>query len=72
MPFFATIPITMINPMNDDRLNVVLVTSSAKKTPTVDSTADAITATGAAKLPNSNNSTVKTSSTASTRTTRRS
>ena len=72
MPFFATMPITMISPMNDDRLNVVRVTSSARKTPTVDSKADAITAVGAAKLPNSNSSTVNTSTIASTSTSSRS
>ncbi len=33
MPFFATMPITMIRPMNDARLKVVPVTSSAKNTP---------------------------------------
>ena len=31
MPFLATIPITMIIPMNDDTLNVVRVISRAMK-----------------------------------------
>ena len=48
MPFLATMPMTMINPMNDERLNVVRVISKARKTPDVDSSADAITAIGAA------------------------
>ena len=51
---------------------MVRVTSSARNTPTVDSSADAMTAIGAAKPPNSNSSTVKTSSTASTSTSSRS
>ena len=62
----------MINPMNDDRLNVVRVTSRARNTPIVERSADAMTATGAANPPNSNSSTVNTSRTARTRTTSRS
>ena len=50
MPFFATMPITMIRPMNDEMLKVVPVTSSARNTPEVESSAEAITASGAAKL----------------------
>ena len=46
MPFFATMPITMISPMNDDTLNVVRVTSSARNTPDVDRIADDRMATG--------------------------
>ncbi len=52
MPFFATMPITMISPMNDEMLNVVPVTSSARNTPEVESSAEARIAAGAAKLPN--------------------
>ena len=65
-------PITMISPMNDEILNVVPVTSSARNTPEVESSAEARIATGAAKLPNSNSSTVNTSTTASASTTSRS
>ena len=72
MPFLATMPITMISPMNEERLKVVPVTSSARNTPHVDSSAEAITATGAAKLPNSNSSTMNTSTIASTSTKTRS
>lgn len=72
MPFFATMPITMISPMNDEMLNVVFVTSSARNTPDVDSSADATIAVGAAKLRNSNSSTVNTRITASTSTSDRS
>ena len=72
MPFLATMPITMISPMNEERLNVVCVSPSATKTPKLESSAEASTATGAAKLPNSNSSTMNTSTTASTRTTAKS
>ena len=72
MPFFATMPTTMISPMNDERLNVVRVISSARKTPQVDSSADDNTAIGAAKLPNSNSRTMKTSTIASASTNARS
>ena len=41
MPFLATMPITMIRPMNEEMLNVVPVTSSARNTPEVESSADA-------------------------------
>ncbi len=68
MPFLATMPITMISPMNEDRLKVVPVTSRATKTPHVESRAEESTATGAAKLPNSNSSTMKTSTIARTST----
>ncbi len=40
MPFFATMPITMISPMNDEILNVVPVISRARRTPDVDSSAE--------------------------------
>ena len=46
MPFLATMPMTMISPMNDDTLNVVRVTSSARKTPEVERIADDRMATG--------------------------
>src|SRR3989442_11694355 len=46
MPFLATIPTTMMRPMNDDTLSVVRVMSSAKSTPEVDRIADARMATG--------------------------
>ena len=68
MPFLATMPITMISPMNDEILKVVRVTSSARKTPEVESRAEATTAAGAAKLPNSNSSTMNTSRIARTST----
>ena len=61
IPFLATMPITMISPMNEERLNVVPVTSSARNTPQVESSAEESTAIGAAKLPNSNSSTMNTS-----------
>ena len=72
MPFLATMPITMIRPMNEERLNVVPVTSSARKTPQVESSAEDSTARGAAKSPNSNSSTMNTSTIASTSTNTRS
>ncbi len=65
-------PITMINPMKEEMLNVVPVISSAKNTPDVDSSADARIAVGAAKVRNSNSSTVNTSTTASASTSSRS
>jgi hypothetical protein len=68
MPFFATIPTTIINPMKDATLKVVRVTSKAKKTPQVESRADERTATGAEKLRNSKSKTVKTRSNANIRT----
>ncbi len=61
MPFLATMPTTMIKPMNDERLNVVCVSSSARNTPQVESSAEESTAMGAAKSPNSNSSTMNTS-----------
>src|SRR5215472_991667 len=64
MPFFATMPTTMIKPMNDERLNEVWVSRRAKNTPQLDSSAEDSTAVGAPKLPNSNNSTINTSTTA--------
>ncbi len=62
----------MINPMNDEMLNVVPVISSAKNTPEVDSNADARIAVGAANVRNSNSKTINTSTTAKTSTTKRS
>ena len=57
MPFFATMPTTMISPMKEEMLNVVPVISSARKTPDVESSADERIASGAPKLPNSKSST---------------
>ena len=58
-------PMTMMSPMNDAMLNVVRVMSSARKTPEVDSIAEARIASGAASVRNSNSSTRNTSTTAS-------
>ena len=57
MPFFATMPMTMIMPMKDEMLNVVRVTRSATKTPEVDRSAEERIATGAENSPNSNSNT---------------
>ena len=65
-------PTTMISPMKDERLKVVRVISSARKTPQVESSADDSTAMGAAKSPNSNNSTMNTNTIASASTNTRS
>ncbi len=54
-------PITMIIPMNDATLNVVLVTSNARNPPNVESNADARIAAGAENVRNSNSSTAKSS-----------
>src|SRR5213078_4514263 len=67
-PFFATMPTTMMSPMNDDTLNVVRVTSSAKNTPDVERIADERIATGGVNERNSNSSTRKMSTTARART----
>ncbi len=72
MPFLATMPMTMIIPMNDEMLNVVRVINSAMKTPEVESNADERIATGAAKVPNSNSSTMNSRRTARISTTTRS
>ena len=61
MPFFATIPITMIRPMNDATLKVVLVTSNANTTPAIESTEEVRIEIGAEKLRNSTMSTPNTS-----------
>ena len=50
--------------MNDATLNVVLVTSRARKPPKVDNSADARIAVGAEKVRNSNSSTTNNSSSA--------
>ena len=50
--------------MNEEMLNVVRVTSSAMNTPEVESSADERIAMGAAKVPNSNSSTMNSNSTA--------
>ena len=50
MPFLATMPITMISPMNDERLKVVPVISSARNTPQVESSAEESTAIGAREI----------------------
>ncbi len=68
MPFLATMPITMIMPMKDATLKLVLVTSSATNPPKVESRADARIATGAEKVRNSNSSTAKSSSSARSKT----
>ena len=62
----------MISPMKDEMLNVVPVISSARKTPEVESSAEARIAAGAANVPNSNSSTVNTRTTASPSTSARS
>ena len=72
MPFFATIPITMISPMNDEMLNVFRVTSKREKYSGRRKQRGSQIAVGAAKVRNSNSSTVNTSTTASTSTTSRS
>ena len=59
MPFLATMPITMISPMNDAMLKSVRVMSSARKTPEVDRMAEARIESGAANVRNSNSSTMK-------------
>jgi len=72
MPFFATMPMTMIMPMKDATLKVVCVTSSARNPPKVESNAEARIAVGAEKVRNSNNRTANNSTRASTKTIRRS
>ena len=72
MPFFATMPITMISPMNEETLKVVRVISSARNTPEVESTAEERIASGAENDRNSNSSTRKISTSASNSTTTRS
>ena len=64
MPFLATMPITMIIPMNEEMLKVVRVINKAIKTPEVDSNADERIAMGAPKLPNSKSRTMNRSRTA--------
>src|SRR5260370_33023160 len=59
MPFFATMPITMIMPMKEATLNVVRVTRSASKPPKVESNAEARMGAGAKKGGSVNNSTTK-------------
>ena len=72
MPFLATIPMTMIKPMNDATLNVVRVINRARKTPEVDKMADDRMAIGGVNDRNSNSSTRKMRTTASTSTISRS
>ena len=72
IPFFATIPTTMMSPINEDILNVVCVINRARNTPDVESTAEARIAMGAEKDRNSNSSTRKMSTRASKSTTARS
>ena len=62
----------MSGSMNDDTLNVVLVTRSARNTPDVDRMADDRIAAGAVNERNSNSSTRKISTTASASTVLRS
>ncbi len=64
MPFFATMPITMIKPIKLATLKSVCVTSSASTTPEMDSTELVRIAMGAEKLRNSASSTPKTSASA--------
>jgi len=68
----ATIPITMISPMNDETLKSVRVMSSAKNTPDVESTAEDRIASGAENDRNSNSRTIKIRTSASRRTVTRS
>ena len=68
IPFLATMPTTMIMPINEEILNVVRVTRRAIKTPEVDNKADARMAMGATNVRNSNSNTMKTSTTARIRT----
>ena len=72
MPFFATMPITMITPMKDEMLKVVPVTNSARRTADVDNNAEVRIARGAANVRNSNRGKTNTSTTARARTNRRS
>src|SRR2546428_12303880 len=53
MPFFATMPMTMIMPMKEATLNVVRVMRRASKPPNVESSAEARMAVGAGKGRNS-------------------
>jgi len=57
MPFLATIPMTMINPMKDATLKVVPVMRRAKMTPAVERTEETRMEAGAEKLRNSARST---------------
>ena len=57
IPFLATMPITMIIPMNDEMLNVVRVMNRARNTPQIESTADVRIASGAVNVRNSNSKT---------------
>ena len=68
----ATIPITMIRPMNEETLKSVRVINKAKNTPEVERTAEERIATGAENDRNSNSSTMKISTRASNRTITRS
>ena len=65
MPFLATMPMTMMRPMNEATLKVVRVTSRARMTPEMESTDEVRMAMGAGKLRNSVSSTPKTSAKAS-------
>src|SRR2546429_1004132 len=68
MPFLATMPMTMIMPIRDATLNVVLVSSNARKPPNVESNAEVKIAVGAEKVRNSNRSTANRSKRANSRT----
>src|SRR5215472_3501399 len=50
MPFFATMPMTMMRPMKDATVKVVPVTRRARMTPEIESTDEVRIATGAGKL----------------------
>ena len=65
IPFLATMPTTMIRPMNDETLNVVRVMKSARNTPEVDSNAEDRIARGGVNDRNSNSKTRKIRITAS-------
>ncbi len=72
MPFLATMPTTMMSPMNDAMLKVVFVMSSAKKTPETESNAEASMDKGAENVRNSKSRTMKTRTMASSSTSKRS
>ncbi len=72
IPFFATMPMTMIMPIREATSNVVPVTNSARNPPNVESSADPKIAVGAEKVLNSNNSTANKSNSANNKTINRS
>src|SRR6266705_1849677 len=72
IPFFATMPMTMIMPMREATLNEVLVITSARNPPKLESNAEARIAAGAEKVRNSKSSTANRSSSAKNNTTNKS